>query len=184
MTDATAPTPPRKRGILRLILLVLGAGLLGAGGFAGGVFWSDTRLSPSEEVLRLIEHSTLAASAGAAHEKTPVDPENPDAFETKYYEFPEPLTTNLKGSRKYLQLGIGLSTQYDASVIENVEKHAMAIRSDMLTVLGNVTEESIAGKEGRDLLAEQLRDAINARLESLERFGGVESVFFPSFVLQ
>lgn len=187
MTDATAAPPRRKRGILRLILLMLAAAALTGGGFAGGVFWSGTRLSPSEEVLRLIERSSLAAgtaTADPAHEKTPAAADGAEAFETRYYEFPDPLTTNLKGSRKFLQVGIGLSTQYDETVIANVEKHALAIRSDMLAVLGNATEDSLAGKDGRDQLAQQLRDAINARLETLENFGGVEGVFFPSFVLQ
>jgi len=37
---------------------------------------------------------------------------------------------------------------------------------------------------GREGLAGALRDAINAKLEALEGFGGVEEVHFTSFVLQ
>jgi flagellar FliL protein len=66
----------------------------------------------------------------------------------------------------------------------NVETHKAAIRSDMLAVAGNFGEEQIAGREGREALATALRDVINERLVELEGFGGVEGVFFTSFVLQ
>ena len=46
------------------------------------------------------------------------------------------------------------------------------------------TVEDVQGKEGRDGLAENIRLAINNKLEDLEGFGGVEGVFFTSFVLQ
>lgn len=38
--------------------------------------------------------------------------------------------------------------------------------------------------DGRDKLAAAMKDAVNKRLEELEGFGGIENVFFPSFVLQ
>ncbi|KGM88140.1 Flagellar basal body-associated protein [Roseovarius mucosus DSM 17069] len=110
-------------------------------------------------------------------------PEAP-VFETRYHEFPDPLTTNLKSSRRFLQIGVGVSTQYDESVIANVETHAMALRSDMLAVISGFAEEDVEGTAGREALAEALKTAINTRLEALEGFGGIEGVFFPSFVLQ
>ena len=56
--------------------------------------------------------------------------------------------------------------------------------SDMLAVISTFTEEDLAGTEGRAKLSEALKAAINKRLEKAEGFGGVEDVFFPSFVLQ
>ena len=44
--------------------------------------------------------------------------------------------------------------------------------------------EEIEGKPGRDELADRIKDAMNIRLEELEGFGGVEGVYFTSFVLQ
>ena len=46
------------------------------------------------------------------------------------------------------------------------------------------TEQDIAGPAGRARLSDALKDAINLRLEKLEGFGGVEDVFFPSFMMQ
>ena len=36
----------------------------------------------------------------------------------------------------------------------------------------------------QDNLSARIKEAINAKLEELEGFGGVEGVFFTSFVLQ
>ena len=60
----------------------------------------------------------------------------------------------------------------------------LALRSEILGVVSEFTVEQVEGKTGRDQLADSIKDAINVRLEELEGFGGVEGVFFTSFVLQ
>ncbi len=199
MSDANTDAPKKKGKILKIILMILGFLLFLGGGFAGGIYYAGMQMSPSEEVLRLVERtngdggSGEGGEAGADGEGAEGEggpqrmvkdiPETP-VFQTSYYEFPDTLTTNLKGSRRFLQVGIGMSTQYDASVITNVETHAMAIRSDFLAVISGFSEEDVAGMDGRDRLAAAMKAAVNKRLEELEGFGGIENVFFPSFVLQ
>jgi flagellar FliL protein len=166
-----------------LVMTLLAIGLAG-GGFGAGYYYSGGRLSPSEEVLRLIERDAAQTQSEAGPQKiTRERPETP-VFETRYHEFEQPLTTNLKGSRRFLQVGIGVSTQYDDSIVANVKTHELALRSDMLAVISGFSETDVEGAEGRAALAEALKSAINTRLEALEGFGGVEGVFFPSFVLQ
>ncbi|MGP3697183.1 flagellar basal body-associated FliL family protein [Rhodobacter sp. NSM] len=192
MTDATATleTKPRRgRGLLRALgLLVLSAVLL-ALGFGAGFFYFANPLSPTKDVMRLIEREPAAAEAAAepdpdAPQKVPRPTPEQEAFVTSYYQFKEPLTTNLRASRRFLQVGIGLSTQYDQKVMDNVARNEVALRSDMLAIIGTFSEEELQDKAGRDRLAEALRGAVNARLQQLEGFGGIEAVFFPSFILQ
>jgi flagellar FliL protein len=83
-----------------------------------------------------------------------------------------------------LQVGIGVSTQYDDTVMMNVEAHQLALRSVILGVISDFTEDDVKGATGREKLAGALRDTINIKLEALENFGGVEEVHFTSFVLQ
>ena len=90
----------------------------------------------------------------------------------------------LKEAGQLLQVSVGVSTQYDETVIENVEKHQMALRSEVLGTIGTFTVDDVEGKLGRDNLADKIQDAINMKLEDLEGFGGVEGVHFTSFVLQ
>ena len=90
----------------------------------------------------------------------------------------------MKGSKAFLQVSVGVSTQYDETVIENVEMHQLALRSEVLGVVSEFTVEEVEGKMGRDDLADGIKNAINSRLEELEGFGGVEGVYFTAFVLQ
>jgi flagellar FliL protein len=112
------------------------------------------------------------------------DTPSTDTFVTSYYTFPDNFTTNLKGSKAFLQVSVGVSTQYDETVIENVEMHQLALRSEVLGVVSEFTVEEVEGKLGRDDLADGIKNAINSRLEELEGFGGVEGVYFTAFVLQ
>ena len=189
MSDAALPEldgRPKGGVLKKLITWLLVCIILSGVGFGAGFYYANDPLSPSQEVLRLIEQDATEAANGeeAGPKRVPREVPQTEQFETSYYEFPDALTTNLKGSRRFLQVGVGLSTQYDAAVIENVERHAMALRSDMLAVLSAFTEEDVEAEGGRARLSSELKDAINGRLISLEGFGGIEDVFFRSFVLQ
>ena len=107
-----------------------------------------------------------------------------DAYETSYFEFPGDFTTNLKNSRKFLQVSVGVSTQYDEKVMEIVDQHQLALRSVILTVISDFTEDDIVGSNGKDKLAESLLVAMNKKLDQLKEFPGIEGVYFTSFVVQ
>jgi len=150
--------------------------------------------TPVEQVEELIEKKLQQAGqlpsaegeeeAAAEPEKVYKDTPSTDTFVTSYYTFPDNFTTNLKGSKAFLQVSVGVSTQYDETVIENVEMHQLALRSEVLGVVSEFTVEEVEGKMGRDDLADGIKNAINSRLEELEGFGGVEGVYFTAFVLQ
>jgi flagellar protein FliL len=184
--DPVVDAAPKKRGgKLALILgLPIGAAMFAGAGFGAGWFLYSDSNSPMSQALRMIDRAPEAAPAPGGVPPTSRKIPEGEAFKTSYYSFPEPLTTNPKGSRRFIQLGVTLSTQYDATVMKHVETHQAALRSDMLAVIGNYTEDEMSDRDGREKMAASLRDAINARLEALEGFGGVEGVFFPSFVLQ
>ena len=150
--------------------------------------------TPIEQVEELIEKKLKQAgqlpSADGLDEENlepqKVSKETPvnETFVTSYYTFADNFTTNLTKSKQFLQVSVGVSTQYDETVIENVEKHQMALRSEVLGVIGTYSVDDIDGKIGRDNLANSIKDAINVKLADLEGFGGVEGVHFTSFVLQ
>ena len=101
-----------------------------------------------------------------------------------YFEFPGTFTTNLMNSRRFLQVGLGVSTQYDERVINRVDQHQLALRSEILNTMSEFSEDDIQGKSGREALALALRESINNKLIALEDFGGIQEVHFTSFVLQ
>jgi len=69
-------------------------------------------------------------------------------------------------------------------VMQRVEDHQLALRSVILNVMSEYTEEDVKGMDGRERLAAALRVAINEKLMLLEQFGGIEEVHFTSFVMQ
>ena len=186
--------PKRKINFTKIALFGLGPiVLLGIGLGAGAFLFAPTQ-SPVEQVEELIEKKLRQAGQLPSQdgldeedlEPQKVSKETPvnETFVTSYYTFSDNFTTNLSKSKQFLQVSVGVSTQYDETVIENVEKHQMALRSEVLGVIGAFSVDDIEGKTGRDNLANRIKDAVNIKLEDLEGFGGVEGVHFQSFVLQ
>lgn len=181
-----------KGGLIKIILFVVGGlVLLGVGLGAGWLVFGGSQPDPSEEIETIIERKMAEAEAAKAAEadngspsKVSKDTPVEEQFVTIYHEFPGTFTTNLQGSRRMLQLGIGVSTQYDDTVMQRVEDHQLALRSVILNVMSEYTEEDVKGMAGRERLAAALRTAINEKLVLLEQFGGIEEVHFTSFVMQ
>ena len=186
--------PKKKINFKKIALFGLGPIVLIGIALGVGAFLFMPTQTPVEQVEELIEKKLQQAGqlpstegedeAAAEPEKVYKDTPSTDTFVTSYYTFPDNFTTNLKGSKAFLQVSVGVSTQYDETVIENVEMHQLALRSEVLGVVSEFTVEEVEGKTGRDQLADSIKDAINKRLEELEGFGGVEGVYFTAFVLQ
>jgi flagellar FliL protein len=75
-------------------------------------------------------------------------------------------------------------THYDERVFKNVKKHEFALRSAALDVMRQTTDADLNQADFRKNLAEKIRIELNAVLEKYEDFGGIEAVFFTSFVVQ
>ena len=186
--------PKRKINFTKIAMFGLGPVLLLGIGIGAGAFLFMPTQTPIEQVEELIEKKLKQAgqlpSADGLDEENlepqKISKETPvnETFVTSYYTFADNFTTNLNKSKQFLQVSVGVSTQYDETVIENVEKHQMALRSEVLGVIGTYSVDDIDGKIGRDNLANSIKDAINVKLLDLEGFGGVEGVHFTSFVLQ
>jgi len=184
----------KKFNIKKIALFGIGPiALVGIGVGVGAFLFMPTQ-TPVEQVEELIEKKLQQAGqlpgspeegeAEGEPQKMYKDTPATETFVTSYYTFPDNFTTNLKGSKAFLQISVGVSTQYDETVMENVELHQLALRSEILGAVSEFSVEEIEGKDGRDKLANHIKESVNLKLEELEGFGGVEGVFFTSFVLQ
>ena len=203
----------KKGGIINIAIFVAaGLVLLGVGlGIGALIFGGGSDPDPSAEVSEILEgknpekEKELPAGNENVEEESEVElecVENADGeeecvpkkkvkkvnveekFLTTYYEFPGNFTTNLRDSKKFLQITVGVSTQYDEEVMINVESHQLALRGIILGVMSEYSEQDVAGRDGKQGLADAVRDALNVFLEDKEGFGGVEGIHFTSFVLQ
>ena len=208
MAEENKNNDEKKGGIVKYILFGFGGLALLGLGLGIGMFMGGEDTDPSSEISQIIEkkespekkenavEEDLAVEDCADEVKDeegncPVGPKKipklvpeEEIFATTYYEFPGNFTTNLKDSKKFLQISLGVSTQYDEQVMVNVESHQLALRSEILGTMSDFTAEAISSREGKAQLAESLKNGINQILENVEGFGGVENVHFTSFVLQ
>ncbi len=204
----------KKGGIVKIaIFAAAGLVLLGIGlGIGALIFGGGSDPDPSAEVSEILEGKNPEkekeeekSEDNSAEEESEVEMEcveNADGeeecvpkkkvkkvnveekFLTTYYEFPGNFTTNLRDSKKFLQITVGVSTQYDEEVMINVESHQLALRGIILGVMSEYSEQDVAGRDGKQGLADAIKDALNIFLEDKEGFGGVEGIHFTSFVLQ
>ena len=211
MAEAAAEEPKKKPPIVKIILFVVGGLLLVGLGAGAGLFYVKMTAPPVEEnpLAIVIDKSASAAPAADAHGKPAADAHGKPAggdghgggdkkdagppgkavpsteqFATTYFEFPGNFTTNLRGSKRFVQLSLGLSTQYDKAVIENAQKHEVAIRGEILAMLADQTEADMVGIANRRKLQDMFKDTINKVLTERAGFGGIESVFITALVLQ
>ena len=167
---------PKKSNLLKIIIFVVGGILLIAVGLGIGyfLFGGEPEPDPSAEVNQIIEGKE-------AEKKKTEDAENKegeeeegedgmmkknvkaipevDSYETTYFEFPGDFTTNLKGSRKFLQVSVGVATQYDEKVMEVVDSHQLALRSEILSTISDFTEEDISGSEGKKKIIRKINSS-------------------------
>ncbi|MGD9665547.1 MAG: flagellar basal body-associated protein FliL, partial [Novosphingobium sp.] len=98
--------------------------------------------------------------------------------------FAEDFTSNLKNSDGLVQISLAASTQRDGRVLIWLKKHELAIRSAILTTLADTPEADIYSVDGKTRLQTRLTKAINTELTKREGFGGVDAVYFRSFIVQ
>jgi flagellar protein FliL len=190
------PKAKKKGGLMKLLLIGLGAILLVGGGVGAGLYAAGAGLAggpgapaedPHKPKLVLKEgvedegsHPAPTAKHAAAEEPSP----DPTRYQASYYPIEQSFTSNLRDSDGFVQLGIGVSTFYDSRVIENLKKNDMPVRSAVLMTLADQDAFVITTADGKKQLQDELKDAINEVLKQREGFGGVDSVYFTSFIIQ
>jgi flagellar FliL protein len=143
----------------------------------------------AEEALKNLESGAANNKAGAnpadaAPQKVAKESPELKRFENSYMELEKPLVSNLTNTRKVIQLNLAIMTHYDERVFKNAKKHEFALRSVALDVMRQMTEADLAKPEFRKDLAAKIREEMNAVLQKYEDFGGIEEVYFTSFVVQ
>jgi flagellar FliL protein len=189
--------PKKKLPILKIIIGAVGAIIFIALGAGAAILYTKLTKPAEENPLAIViernaeavEATKIDAKAGekgkAPEPGTTGKPvPSREQYVTSYFEFPGNFTTNMRGSRRFVQMSIGLATQYDKRVIENVQKHEVAIRSEVLAVLAEQGETEIAGIENRRRIQGQIKDSINRLLIERTEFGGIENVYITALVMQ
>jgi flagellar FliL protein len=182
----------KKSPLIKIIVIALVAILLLVGTVVGTLFvtgfFDKKDTIAAEEALKNLESGAANKAGANAADASPqkVAKESPELqrFENSYMELEKPLVSNLTNTRKVIQLNLAIMTHYDERVFKNAKKHEFALRSVALDVMRQMTEADLAKPEFRKDLAAKIREEMNGVLQKYEDFGGIEEVYFTSFVVQ
>ena len=177
-----------KVGAAGALLAVGGGGAYGlvAAGLIGGSH-STTKEDKNPKFVRKGDEDPYAPAkkeGGDESSGKDFEGEGGSQYRTAYFSFTEDFTSNLKGSDALVQMSIACSTHRDYRVISWLKKHELAVRSSVLTALADTPGEEVQSSEGNTRLQQRLVAAINKVLTETEGFGGVDSVYFKTFIVQ
>jgi flagellar FliL protein len=131
-------------------------------------------------------HGEKKAEGGKEGGPPKLNKKSPDSprFEYTYSQLEREFLVNLAGSRKVMSVQIAVMTRYDDRVVENIKKHEFALRSVIMDAMRMTSEADLSKPDFRKDLAIKIRDAMNTLLEKYEDFGGIEEIYFTSFIVQ
>lgn len=191
-TEKTTEAKPKKgKGLL--IKLLLATTLLASGGggayalMSSGVIGGGEhkKEDPNPKLIRKGEKDPFAPKSDKEGEAVAeVLGDGGSEYRTAYYVFADDFTSNLKNSDGLVQVSLAASTRRDGRVLMWMKKHELAIRSSMLAVLADTPEEEVYTLPGKERMQKRLTDTINKVLTEREGFGGVDSVYFKTFLVQ
>ena len=140
----------KKGGLVKIIMLVVGVVLvvlltIGLTLYFTG-FFDPGAEEVAEEQISALETEAAEAAEEVAQQPAKIQLEAPavEKFETVYYELEREFLANVANSRKVMQIKLAIMTHYDEQVISNIEKHTFAIRSSILDIMRQVTEQDVA----------------------------------------
>ncbi len=191
MSDKQAADAPAKPKKWKKIVLLTVAFLAITGGGGAGLYASGLvpigggSAEPVPDLPQLaVREEVSSAAAAEAMVKARSGRPDPRVFKATYHPLEGNFTSNLNGGNAFVQVGLGVSTFYDERVIQNLQTHDMAIRSAVLMTLSEADPAALTTVQGKEALKGRLRNAVNGVLTNKEGFGGIDDVYFTSFVTQ
>ena len=151
--------------------------------YFSGFFEHKSEAAAHEKVDELDKEAEAAKATPGGPDKVTKDSVN-TRFENTYLQIDKEFMTNLTASKKVMVVQIAVMTHYDNRVFDNVKKHEFAIRSGILDVMRQTTEAEASRPDFRSELSAKIKVVMNDILKKYEDFGGIEDVFFTSFVMQ
>ena len=181
-TEGEAPAAPKKSKRKLIMFAVIGVVVLAIAG--AGAFFLLKKKPSAEEGDAAAAETTSEKDKG--HEQPPV------------YLKLDAFTTNLAmesgeqpsaAAGQYIQVVVEMKVE-DAKAEEELKQYMPEIRNNILRLLSSKTPAKLASSEGKDLLANEIRDSVNgianpgAKKGSKGPTGPVGSVLFSSFIIQ
>ncbi len=168
--DPPVPPPPaaaRKGGGVAVVLVAILLSTLGGGGAA----W-------------FVAQRAIAAAQPKTEEEAEAEPEVPKS-PAQYVALDPAFIVNLddEHSQRFLQVQVELMSR-NGKAIEQIQRHAPRIRSQLLLLFGQQQPAELATRAGKEKLQGEVLAEVQAILKAETGDADVEAVYFTSFVMQ
>jgi flagellar FliL protein len=152
-TAAADAAPAKKPGKKKLILMLAVVALVVAAGGVGGLLYMKKQKAAAEAAAAAEDDGAAGAAAAPAKAEHKVDKKHPPVFVPM-----DNFVVNLADhdADRYAQIGIVLEV-LDEHAGEDIKTYLPAIRNNILLLLAHKTSADLAGSEGKELLARQIR---------------------------
>ena len=173
--EASEAAPPKKNKKLLIIIIAVLVLVLGGGGAAAYLLMSKSAEHADEEEV----------PAEQSGKKKKGEKESPPAYVAL-----DPFTVNLVAETgdQFLQLMISVEVA-DISVGDRLKMYMPKLRNNITLLLSTKKASELVTKDGKELLAEEIRDQMNDIVELPSVKGkppqdAVKEVLFTSFIIQ
>ncbi len=158
---ADAPAGKKPGGKKKLVVMIAAAAVVLGGGGVGGLLY-----------MKKQQAAAAAAADGDDGDAAPAKSEKKkkDKAEKPVFVPMDPFVVNLADhdSDRYAQIGITLEVP-DEKVSEEIKTYLPAIRNNILLLLAHKSSADLAGGDGKELLAKQIRrEALKAMGEEVD----------------
>ena len=201
MTKDKVEEPTPKGGMKKKLMIGVTALILLGGSAGAGAYFlapmSDHKKEADNHNPKLVERGgePSAPAEGGDDKDVPLKTGtvavpndrfkvDPKKYEITYYPMEQSFTANLADGSGFVQIGISLATYYDGTIINNIKRQTVPIRSAVLMILSEQDPIVLSTAEGKLALQTQLTKSINTVLRDKEGFGGIDSVYFSNLVIQ
>ncbi len=160
---AADAVPVKSGGKKKLLLMVVVAAIVLGGGGVGAMLYMKKQKAAAEEAAAAADDGD-AAAAPVKHEPKKAKGEKP------VFVPMDPFVVNLADhdADRYAQIGITLEVP-DEHVGEDIKNYLPAIRNNILLLLAHKSSADLAGGDGKELLARQIRrEALKAMGEEVD----------------
>ena len=168
---AEAPAGKKPGGKKKLVVMVAVAAIVLGGGGVGALVYMKKQKAAAEAAAAAEDGDAVDGAAPAKSEKKKEHNAHPVFIPM------DPFVVNLADHEadRYAQIGIVLEVP-DEHVGEEIKTYLPAIRNNILLLLAHKSSADLAGGEGKELLAKQIRrEALRAMGEDVEGEDDVEA---------
>ena len=162
-----------KGGSAMKIVIIVVLSVVLAGGSAGAALYFSGVFDKKEEVARNETHGDDASAANAARSRAlyiPLDP---------------PFVVNLddNGTLRFMQINVSIMARRK-EVIEEIGANTPRIKNDLLMLFARQKYSELALVDERERLRQEALKLVQDVMQEISGTGGVEELFFTSFVVQ